>query len=161
MKERKALYEDSLHATRAALAEGIVPGGGVALLHARKGMDRLKLEGDEACGVAIIRKALEFPLRRLVENAGLEASVIFNEVLSRKGSEGYNLVTNRYEDLIKSGVVDPKKVARSALQNAASIAGLLLTTEALITEIPEKEKAPAGPPHGGGGMGGMGGMGDY
>lgn len=157
MKEKKARVEDALHATRAAVEEGIVAGGGVCLIRSIKALDSLKLEGDEAIGVNIIRKSLEFPLRRLAENAGLEGSVILNEVVGRKGSEGYNFATNRYEDLIKSGVVDPKKVARSALQNAASIAGLLLTTEVLVTEIPEKEKAPApgGPP------GGMGGMGDY
>lgn len=159
MKERKARVEDALHATRAAVEEGIVAGGGVALIRAIKSLDGLKLEGDEAIGVSIIRRALEFPLRRLAENAGLEGSVIFNEVIGRKGSEGYNFATDRYEDLIKAGVVDPKKVTRSALQNASSIASLLLTTEALITEIPEKEKAPAGGPPGGG-MGGMGGM-DY
>jgi chaperonin GroEL len=158
MKEKKARVEDALHATRAAVEEGIVAGGGVALIRSLKSLDTLKLEGDEAIGVTIVRRAVEFPLRRLAENAGLEGSVILNEVVGRKGSEGYNFATDRYEDLIKSGVVDPKKVTRSALQNAASIAGLLLTTEVLVTEIPEKEKAPAGGP-GGGGMGGMGGMG--
>jgi len=157
MKEKKARVEDALHATRAAVEEGIVAGGGVSLIRAAKALDHLKLEGDEAIGVGIVRKALEYPLRRLVENAGLEAAVIYNEVASRKGAEGYNIATDRYEDLIKSGVVDPKKVTRAALQNAASIAGLLLTTEVLVTEIPEKEKpAPAGGPGGG-----MGGMGDY
>ncbi len=159
MKEKKARVEDALHATRAAVEEGIVPGGGVAFIRAIKSLDSLKLDGDEAIGVGIIRRALESPLRRLAENAGLEGAVIFNEVVSRKGAEGYNFVTEKYEDLIKTGVVDPTKVARTALQNAASIASLLLTTEALITEIPEKEKAPAGGPPGGG-MGGMGGM-DY
>jgi len=159
MKEKKARVEDALHATRAAVEEGIVPGGGVAFVRAIKSLDSLKLDGDEAIGVGIIRRALESPLRRLAENAGLEGAVIFNEVVSRKGAEGYNFVTEKYEDLIKTGVVDPTKVARTALQNAASIASLLLTTEALITEIPEKEKTPAGGPPGGG-MGGMGGM-DY
>ncbi len=160
MKEKKARVEDALHATRAAVEEGIVAGGGVALVRAIKSLDSLKLNDEEAIGVNIIRKSLEYPLRRLAENAGLEASVIFNEVVGRKGPEGYNFATDKYEDLIKAGVVDPKKVARCALQNAASIAGLLLTTEVLITELPEKDKpAPGGPP--GGGMGGMGGGMDY
>ena len=157
MKERKARVEDALHATRAAVEEGIVAGGGVAFVRAVKTLEgSSKLDEDEAIGFGIVRKALEYPLRRLAENAGLEGSVIFNEVVNRKGSEGYNFATDRYEDLIKTGVVDPTKVARAALQNAASIAGLLLTTEALVTEIPEKEKAPPAPPGGG-----MGGMGDY
>jgi chaperonin GroEL len=160
MKEKKARVEDALHATRAAVEEGIVAGGGVALIRSIKALDGLKLSGDEEIGVGIVRKSLEFPLRRLAENAGLEGSVILNEVVARKGSEGYNFATDKYEDLIAAGVVDPTKVSRSALQNAASIAGLLLTTEALVTEIPEKEKAPmGGGPGGGGGMGGMGGMG--
>ncbi|MCC7519260.1 MAG: chaperonin GroEL [Verrucomicrobiae bacterium] len=156
MKEKKARVEDALHATRAAVEEGIVAGGGVALVRAIKALDGLKLPEDEAIGVGIVRKALEFPVRRLAENAGLEASVIYNEIAGRKGNEGYNFATDKYEDLVESGVVDPTKVARCALQNAASIAGLLLTTEALVTEIPEKEKpAPGGPP------GGMGGGMDY
>jgi chaperonin GroEL len=159
MKEKKARVEDALHATRAAVEEGIVAGGGVALLRSVKSLDSLKLEGDEAIGVSIVRRAVEFPIRRLAENAGLEGSVILNEVANRKGAEGYNFATDRYEDMIKSGVVDPKKVTRSALQNASSIASLLLTTEVLVTELPEKEKPAAGGPPGGG-MGGMGGM-DY
>src|SRR5271156_1516773 len=160
MKEKKARVEDALHATRAAVEEGIVPGGGVALIRAQKALDKLDLKGDEAIGVQIIRRAVEQPLRTLVENAGGEGSVVVNEVKGRKGNEGYNVATGEYTDLVTAGVVDPTKVTRSALQNAASISGLLLTTEAVVTELPEKEKpAPAGGGHGGG-MGGMGGM-DY
>jgi len=157
MKEKKARVEDALHATRAAVEEGIVPGGGVALIRAQKALDNLKLEGDEAVGVAIIRRAIEEPLRTLANNAGQEGALIVQEVKKRKGNEGYDVARKEYTDLVKAGVVDPTKVTRSALQNAASISGLLLTTEAVITEAPEKEKAPAMPP---GGMGGMGGM-DY
>ena len=161
LKEKKARVEDALHATRAAVEEGIVPGGGVALIRAQKALDKLTLTGDEAIGASIIRRALEQPLRTLVDNAGLEGSVVVNEVKGRKGAEGYNVATNEYVDLIKAGVVDPTKVTRSALQNAASISGLLLTTEAVVTDLPEKEKAaPAGGHPGMGGMGGMGGM-DY
>jgi chaperonin GroEL len=157
MKEKKARVEDALHATRAAVEEGIVPGGGVALLRCLSAIDGLNLKDeDEKIGVSIVKKAIEFPTRALADNAGVEGSVVVEEVKKRKGNEGYNVATGDYEDLVKAGVVDPKKVTRTALQNAASIAGLLLTTECLITEIPEKEKpAPAG-----GGHGGMGGM-DY
>lgn len=156
MKEKKARVEDALHATRAAVEEGIVPGGGVALIRCIPAIDALKLEGDEQIGVEIVKRAIEAPLRALAANGGVEGSIVVQEVKRRKGNEGYNVATGDYEDLVKAGVVDPKKVTRSALQNAASIAGLLLTTEALITELPEKEKpAPAG-----GGHGGMGGM-DY
>ena len=158
MKEKKARVEDALHATRAAVEEGIVPGGGVALIRAQKALDSLKLEGDEAVGLEIIRRAIEAPLRQLVANAGKEGALVVQEVKKAKGNEGYNVATGEYVDLVKAGVVDPTKVTRSALQNAASISGLLLTTEAVISDIPEKEKAPAMPP--GGGMGGMGGM-DY
>jgi len=158
MKEKKVRVEDALHATRAAVEEGIVPGGGVALIRAQKSLDNLKLEGDEAVGVQIVRRAVEEPLRQLADNAGQEGALIVQEVKKRKGAEGYNVATGEYEDLVKAGVVDPTKVTRSALQNAASISGLLLTTEAIITEMPEKEKTPPMP--GGGGMGGMGGM-DY
>ncbi len=158
MKEKKARVEDALHATRAAVEEGIVPGGGVALIRAQKALDSLTLTGDEAIGAGIVRRAIEQPLRTLADNAGQEGALIVQEVKKRGGNEGYNVATGEYVDLIKAGVVDPAKVTRSALQNASSISGLLLTTEALITEIPEKEKAPA-MPHGGG-MGGMGGM-DY
>jgi chaperonin GroEL len=158
MKEKKARVEDALHATRAAVEEGIVAGGGTALIRAQKALDSVNLAGDEAIGLEIIRRAVEAPLRQLANNAGKEGALIVQEVKKRKGSEGYNVAKGEYEDLIKAGVVDPAKVTRSALQNAASISGLLLTTEALITEIPEKDKpAPAGGP---GGMGGMGGM-DY
>ena len=125
MKEKKARVEDALHATRAAVEEGIVPGGGVALIRAQKALDNLKLEGDEAIGVAIIRRAIEEPLRTLADNAGQEGALIVQEVKKRKGNEGYNVATGEYEDLVKAGVVDPTKVTRSALQNAASIAGLL------------------------------------
>ena len=161
MKEKKARVEDALHATRAAVEEGIVPGGGVALIRCLPAIEALKLsDADEQIGVEIIKRAIESPLRVLANNAGVEGSVIVQEVRKRKGNEGYNVATGEYEDLVKAGVVDPKKVTRSALQNASSIAGLLLTTECLITEAPEKEKKAAG---GGGGHhdhGGMGGM-DY
>ncbi|HEY8964928.1 MAG TPA: chaperonin GroEL [Candidatus Methylacidiphilales bacterium] len=158
MKEKKARVEDALHATRAAVEEGIVPGGGVALIRAQKAVEKLDLKDEELVGAQIIRRAVEAPLRTLVANAGGEGSVVVNEVKSGKGNEGYNVTTGEYVDLIKAGVVDPTKVTRSALQNAASIAGLLLTTEAVIVELPEKE-APAPAP--GGGMGGMGGMGGF
>ena len=158
MKEKKARVEDALHATRAAVEEGIVPGGGVAFIRAQKALDNLKdLEADEKVGVAIVRRAIEEPTRQLADNAGMEGALVVEEVKKRKGNEGYNVATGEYVDLVKAGVVDPTKVTRSALQNAASISGLLLTTEAIVTEMPEKEKAPAMPP---GGMGGMGGM-DY
>ena len=158
MKEKKARVEDALHATRAAVEEGIVPGGGVALIRAQKVLDSLTLTGDEEIGLQIVRRAIEQPLRTLADNAGQEGALIVQEVKKRKGAEGYNVATGEYCDLIKAGVVDPAKVTRSALQNAASISGLLLTTECIITELPEKDKAPAMPQ--GGGMGGMGGM-DY
>ncbi len=150
MKEKKARVEDALHATRAAVEEGVVAGGGVALIRAQHVLDDLKVEGDEKVGAAIVRRAIEAPLRQLADNAGREGALIVSEVKKRSGNEGYNVATDEYVDLIKAGVLDPTKVTRSALQNAASIAGLLLTTEALITEIPEKEKAPAMPPGGGG-----------
>ena len=158
MKEKKARVEDALHATRAAVEEGIVAGGGVALLRTAKIIDGLKLEGDEAIGAQIVRRAIEHPLRQLCFNAGVEGAVVVGNVLAGKGSYGYNVATGEYEDLVKAGVVDPTKVTRTALQNAASIAGLLLTTEAIITEIPEKKESHPAP---GGGGGGMGGMGDY
>jgi chaperonin GroEL len=148
MKEKKARVEDALHATRAAVEEGIVPGGGVALLRTRSAIDKLQLETDQQIGVTIIRNAVEAPLRALVANAGLEGAVIVQKVLDSKGNTGFNVATEEYEDLVKAGVVDPKKVTRIALQNAGSIAGLLLTTECLITEIPEKEPPmPAGGGH--------------
>jgi chaperonin GroEL len=158
MKEKKARVEDALHATRAAVEEGIVPGGGVAFIRAQKALDSIKgLEGDEAVGVQIVRRAIEEPTRQLADNAGQEGALIVQEVKARKGNEGYDVATGEYTDLVKAGIVDPTKVTRSALQNAASISGLLLTTEAVVTDLPEKEKTPPMP---GGGMGGMGGM-DY
>jgi chaperonin GroEL len=159
MKEKKARVEDALHATRAAVEEGIVPGGGVALLRCLGAIDSVKPDNeDERIGVDIVKRAIEFPTRALADNAGVEGSVVVQEIKKRKGNDGYNVSTGIYEDLVKAGVVDPKKVTRTALQNAASIAGLLLTTECLVTEIPEKEKAAPMP----GGHGGMGGGGmDY
>jgi chaperonin GroEL len=156
MKEKKARVEDALHATRAAVEEGIVAGGGVALIRAQKALDSVKLTGDEKVGLEIVHRAVESPLRQLANNAGREGALIVQEVKSRKGNEGYNVATDEYTDLVKAGVVDPTKVTRTALQNAASISGLLLMTEALVTELPEKEKPAAAP----GGMPGMGGM-DY
>jgi len=156
MKEKKARVEDALHATRAAVEEGIVPGGGVALLRCLSAIDAVKPDNDdERIGVDIVKRAVEFPTRALAENAGVEGSVVVQEIKKRKGNEGYNVSTGVYEDLVKAGVVDPKKVTRTALQNAASIAGLLLTTECLITEIPEKDKKPPMPGGHGGGMGEM------
>jgi chaperonin GroEL len=160
MKEKKARVEDALHATRAAVEEGIVAGGGVALLRTIKAIEALKLEGDEAFGAQIVRRAIEHPIRMLCTNAGVDGGVVVKEVLASKGNIGYNVATDQYEDLVKAGVVDPTKVTRTALQNAASIAGLLLTTECMITELPEKKEASGGG-HGGGGMGGMGGGMDY
>ena len=151
MKEKKARVEDALHATRAAVEEGIVAGGGVALIRCLPAVEKLKLQDtDEQIGVEIVKRAIEAPLRALSSNAGVEGSLIVQEVRKRKGSEGYNVATDKYVDLVKAGVVDPKKVTRSALQNASSIAGLLLTTECLITDLPEKDKPAAG---GGGGHG--------
>jgi chaperonin GroEL len=161
MKEKKARVEDALHATRAAVEEGIVAGGGVALIRCLSAIEAVKPSNDdEKIGVDIVKRAVESPLRALSDNAGVEGSVVVEEVRKRKGNDGYNVATGAFEDLVKAGVVDPKKVTRTALQNAASIAGLLLTTECLITEIPEKKEKPAGGP-GHGGMGGMGDMGDY
>jgi chaperonin GroEL len=154
MKEKKMRVEDALHATRAAVEEGIVPGGGVALIRTGKAVDTLTatLDGDEKLGAQIVRRAIESPLKQLCFNAGVEGAVVVQQVLTGKGSNGYNVATGEYEDLVKAGVVDPTKVTRTALQNAASIAGLLLTTECIITDAPEKEKAPAMPQGGGGGM---------
>ncbi|MDP6903239.1 MAG: chaperonin GroEL [Verrucomicrobiota bacterium] len=146
MKEKKARVEDALHATRAAVEEGIVAGGGTALLRTIPAIDKLKLDGDEQIGVDIVRNAVESPLRALASNAGVEGAVVVQEVLSKKGTIGYDVAADKYTDLIKAGVVDPAKVTRSALQNASSIAALLLTTECLITDVPEEEK-PA-PDHG-------------
>ena len=153
MKEKKARVEDAMHATRAAVEEGIVPGGGVALVRCVKAVDDVLkgLEGDEKIGATIIRRALEEPLRMIVSNAGEEGAVVIGKIHESKDANyGYNAATGAYEDLVKSGVIDPTKVTRTALQNAASIAGLMLTTEAMISEIPEKKEAPAGGGHGGG-----------
>ena len=156
MKEKKARVEDALHATRAAVEEGIVPGGGVALIRCLNAIEAVKGDNaDEQIGVDIVRRAVEYPIRVLASNGGYEGSVVVQEVKKRKGNEGFNAATGAYEDLVKAGVVDPKKVTRTALQNASSIAGLLLTTECLITEMPEKDK----PAPGGGGEHGMGGGG--
>jgi chaperonin GroEL len=160
MKEKKARVEDALHATRAAVEEGIVPGGGVALIRCLAAIEGVKVANDdERIGIDIVKRAVEEPTRALAENAGVEGSIVVQEIKKRKGNDGYNVSTGDYEDLVKAGVVDPKKVTRTALQNAASIAGLLLTTECLITEVPEKEKSGGGGGHGGHGPG-MGGM-DY
>ncbi|HZM00115.1 MAG TPA: chaperonin GroEL [Planctomycetota bacterium] len=157
MKEKKARVEDAMHATKAAVEEGIVPGGGVALVRSAKALDKLKLEGDQAVGLQIIRRAIEEPMRWIAMNAGQEGSIIVSKVKEQKNAdEGFNAATEIYEDLVKAGVIDPAKVVRSALQNASSIASLLLTTEALVSEIPEEKKEPAGGhAHGGPGMGGM------
>jgi chaperonin GroEL len=154
MKEKKARVEDAMHATKAAVEEGIVPGGGVALLRAAKGLDALKLQGDQAVGLQIVRRALEEPMRWIAQNAGNEGSIVVSKVREMKQDEGFNAATDSYEDLVKAGVIDPAKVVRSALQNASSIASLLLTTEALVSEIPEEKKEAPAMPHGGG-MGGM------
>jgi len=154
MKEKKARVEDAMHATKAAVEEGIVPGGGVALLRAAKGLDGLKLEGDQAVGLQIVRRALEEPMRWIAQNAGSEGSIVVSKVRDMKQDEGFNAATDKYEDLVKAGVIDPAKVVRNALQNASSIASLLLTTEALVCEIPEEKKEGPAMPHGGG-MGGM------
>ncbi|MDD5039700.1 MAG: chaperonin GroEL [Patescibacteria group bacterium] len=158
LKEKKHRIEDALHATRAAVEEGIVPGGGVALIRAMHVLDGVKAEGDEKIGIAILRRSLEEPARQIAMNAGKEGSVIVEEIKKLKGNEGYNAATEVFEDLVAAGIVDPTKVTRSALQNAASAAAMLLTTEAVVTDLPEKKEA--GMPGGmGGGMPGMGGMG--
>ncbi|MGN1071404.1 MAG: chaperonin GroEL [Bradymonadia bacterium] len=155
MKEKKARVEDALNATRAAIEEGIVPGGGVALVRAQKALDSLKLSTEEQFSVDIVRRALEEPMRQIAENAGVDGSIVVQKVREGKDGFGYNAATDTYEDLLAAGVIDPAKVTRSALQYAASIAGLLLTTDAMIAELPKEDKAPAMPA---GGMGGMGGM---
>ena len=157
MKEKKARVEDALHATRAAVEEGIVPGGGVAFIRAMKSLDSLKVNEEEKFGVDIIRRSLEEPLRQIAANGGLEGSVIVNKVKEGKGAFGFNAAKGDFEDLLAAGVIDPAKVTRCALQNAASVASLMLTTEAMIAEKPKDESAAA-PAHGGGGMGGMHGM---
>ncbi|MBI2882770.1 MAG: chaperonin GroEL, partial [Candidatus Methylomirabilis oxyfera] len=155
MKEKKARVEDALNATRAAVEEGIVPGGGVAFLRASRVIEKLKLEGDEKVGGDIVRRALEEPIRQIAENAGVEGSIVVQKVRENNGSYGFNAETETYEDMMAAGIIDPTKVARIALQNASSIASLMITTEALVTEVPEKEKAPSMPPGGHGGMGDM------
>jgi chaperonin GroEL len=156
MKEKKARVEDAMHATRAAVEEGIVPGGGVALARCAAALDKVKAEGDEQIGINIVKRAITEPLRQIVENAGEEGAVILGKVLeSKEANYGFNAFSNEYEDLVKAGVLDPTKVVRTALQNAGSIASLMLTTEALVAEIPEKKEAPAPGGHGGGGMGDM------
>jgi chaperonin GroEL len=155
MKEKKARVEDAMHATRAAVEEGIVPGGGVALARTVQALDKLKLEGDEQIGVNIVKRALTEPLRQIAENAGEEGAIVQGKVAESKDPNyGYNAQTGEYEDLVKAGVLDPTKVVRTALTNAGSIASLMLTTEALVSELPEEKKAPAAPGHGGG-MGDM------
>ena len=157
MKEKKARVEDALHSTRAAVEEGVVPGGGVALLRTKKAVAKIKGANDEQrVGITILLRALEEPLRQIVTNAGEEASVILNKVAEGEGAYGYNAATDKFGDMIEMGILDPTKVARIALQNAASVASLLLTTEVMIAEAPKKEEHS----HGGmpGGMGGMGGM---
>lgn len=158
MKEKKARVEDALNATRAAVEEGVVAGGGTALLRAVKQLVDLGVEGDQLVGKQIVERALEEPCRQIVKNAGLEGSIVVQKLKEMGDREGFNAATEEYVDMFEAGIIDPKKVVRSALQNAASIAGLMLTTEALITDIPEETPAPAGPPAGMGGMGGMGGM---
>jgi len=156
MKEKKARVEDAMHATRAAVEEGIVPGGGVALARSASALDKLKLEGDEHIGVNIVKRAMQEPLRQIAENAGEEGAVVLGKVLDAKESNfGYNAFSNEYEDLVKAGVLDPTKVVRTALQNAGSIAALMLTTEALVSELPEEKKAAPMPGGHGGGMGDM------
>ena len=156
MKEKKARVEDAMHATKAAVEEGIVPGGGVAIMRAAKKLDKLVLEGDQQIGVNIVKRAIEEPMRLIAANAGHEGSIVVQKVRGMGHDEGFNAQTEKYGNLVKAGVIDPAKVVRSALQNAASVSALLLTTEALISEIPEDKKEPAMPPGGGGG--GMGGM---
>ncbi|MDX1576486.1 MAG: TCP-1/cpn60 chaperonin family protein, partial [Kiloniellales bacterium] len=153
MKEKKARVEDALHATRAAVEEGVVPGGGVALVRAVSAIGKLKGDNeDQDVGISIARKAMEEPLRQIVINTGAEGSVILNKVKESKGNHGFNAQTGEFVDMIEAGILDPTKVARSALQNAASVAGLMITTEAMVAELPKKEEPAGGP---GGGMGGM------
>jgi chaperonin GroEL len=160
MKEKKARVEDALHATRAAVEEGIVPGGGVALLRCQAGLEGLGENEEQKAGVNIVRRAIEEPLRRIAENAGIDGSIVVDKVKHSKGAMGFNALTETYEDLLKAGVIDPTKVVRTALQNAASVASLLLTTEAMVADKPEKNSGGGGGMPGGmpGGMGGMGGM---
>jgi chaperonin GroEL len=155
MKEKKARVEDALHATRAAIEEGIVPGGGVALLRALPSLNKLELEGDQQFGVNLIKRAIEEPLRQIVSNCGVDASIVLDKVRKAKGANGFNAQTEEYVDLIKDGVIDPTKVVRTSLQNAASVASLMLTTDCMVAEKPKKDSGPA-MPEAPGGMGGMG-----
>jgi chaperonin GroEL len=156
MKEKKARLEDALHATRAAVEEGVVPGGGVALVRAQKALDKLSgINEDQNVGIRILSRTLEEPLRQIVQNAGEDGSVVLAKVRDAKGAHGYNAATGEYGDMIEMGILDPTKVTRLALQNAASVAGLLLTTEVMVAEAPKEEHDHPAP---GGGMGGMGGM---
>jgi chaperonin GroEL len=157
MKEKKARVEDALNATRAAVEEGIVPGGGVAYIRTIPALEKLVLEGDQQVGVNIVKKALEEPLRMIAANAGVEGSIVVEKVKEKKGPFGFNAATEEYEDLVKAGVIDPTKVTRCALQNASSVAGLMLTTQCMVAEKPKKESSMP-PMPGGGGYGGMGGM---
>jgi chaperonin GroEL len=157
MKEKKARVEDALNATRAAVEEGIVPGGGVAYIRTLPVLEKLVLEGDQQVGVNIVKKALEEPLRMIAANAGVEGSIVVEKVKEKKGPFGFNAATEEYEDLVKAGVIDPTKVTRCALQNASSVAGLMLTTQCMVAEKPKKESSMP-PMPGGGGYGGMGGM---
>jgi chaperonin GroEL len=157
MKEKKARVEDALHATRAAVEEGVVPGGGVALVRALKAIEKLVgANEDQTTGIKILARSIEEPLRQIVTNAGEDAAVVLNRVREGKGTFGYNAATGEYGDMIEMGILDPTKVTRLALQNAASVSGLLLTTEVMIAESPKEEEHAHGAP--GGGMGGMGGM---
>jgi chaperonin GroEL len=158
MKEKKARVEDALNATRAAVEEGIVPGGGVAYLRCLPALDKLKLEGDRKIGVDIVKRALEEPIRQIANNAGQEGSVVTEKVRNEKGAFGFDAALDEYADMIKAGIIDPTKVVRLALQNASSVASLMITTEALVAEKPEKKPAYPPMPPGGGGMGGMGDM---
>ena len=154
MKEKKARVEDALSATRAAVEEGVIPGGGITYLHAQSKLDAIKLENpDEQVGVNIVKRAIEEPIRMIAQNAGLDGSVVAIEAKKQKGNMGFNALTNEWVDMLKAGIIDPAKVSRSALQNAASIASQVLTAEVIITDIPEPEKPM--PPMPGGGMGGM------
>jgi len=158
MKEKKARVEDALHATRAAVEEGIVPGGGVALLRAVSSLDKVKLGDEQQVGVDIMRRALEAPLRQIVENAGVEAAIVVQNIRDKKADYGYDARNDKYVQMFEAGIIDPAKVSRVAVENAASIAGMVLTTEAAITDLPEDDKMPPMPDPGMGGMGGMGGM---
>jgi chaperonin GroEL len=156
MKEKKARVEDAMHATRAAVEEGIVPGGGVALARSTVALEKLKLEGDEQIGINIVKRAMQEPLRQIAENAGEEGAIVLGKVMESKDPNfGFNAFSGEYEDLVKAGVLDPTKVVRTALQNAGSISALMLTTEALVAELPEEKKSPAMPGGHGGGMGDM------